>query len=120
MNLESPTKSPFPVHDADELLKDTEDLLQYGTWIWTQDTGTMEWSHGMYRLLGYADHDTGGIFLDDFLRHLPGGDGDKFLAFLNGTLEHNVPFQLIHTVCTLRGAYVRVLTKGRIAVKDEK
>jgi len=119
MNLENPTKSPSPVHAADDLLKDAEDLLQYGTWIWTQESGTMEWSHGMYRLLGYTDNDTGGMFLDDLLRHLPGGDGGKFMAYLNSALERNIPFQLIHSVCTLNGTHVRVLTKGKVAIKDE-
>lgn len=119
MNIESPTKNHSPVHDADELLNDTESLLQYGTWVWTQDTGTMEWSHGMYRLLGYAQSDTGPMFLDDFLRHLPGGDRDRFMASINTAVDRNIHFQLIHTVCTVRGTHIQVLTKAKFVRKDK-
>jgi PAS domain S-box-containing protein len=120
MNLESPTKNLSPIHDAKELLKDTEDLLQYGTWIWTQDTGTMEWSHGLYRLLGYEDGETGNLFRDDFLRHLPGADKDKFIDHINVAIKHQTPFQFTHSICTINGTYARVLTRGKIVTKDER
>lgn len=112
MNSESPAKNLSPVHDANGLLKDAESLLHYGTWVWTQDTGTMEWSHGLYRLLGYAHTDTGPMFIDDFLLHLPGGDRDRFMTYVNTSIERHIQFQLIHTVCTVRGTSVQVLTKG--------
>lgn len=120
MNLDSPAKNPSPVHDADDLRKEAEDLLQYGTWIWIPDTGAMEWSHGMYRVLGYAHAEEGNNYLEDLLRHLPGGERDKFMEAAYGCARNGIPFRLIHTVCTLQGTYLRVLSKAKASIHEGK
>jgi signal transduction histidine kinase len=119
MNLESPATNPSPVHDAADLLKDTEDLLQYGTWIWTPDTGAMQFSKGMYRLLGYPVSAGGTVFLQDFLRHL-GAERDKFEQYLHACIETGLPFRTMNTMLSLDGHSVRVLTKGKLLRQGDK
>lgn len=118
MNLESPAKNPSPVSDAQELMKDSEDLLQYGTWTWTQDSGVMEWSHGMCRMLGYSSVQMDNVLIEDLLRHIPGADGDKLIEQIGSAIEHNLPFQLIHSICTTHGTYTPVLTRVKAARRN--
>lgn len=120
MNLESPATNPSPIHDASELLRDTEDLLQYGTWIWTPNSGTMKWSHGMYRLMGYSLPAGGSMPMKDFLRHLPGNEGDKFLQDLEACIETGTPLRLMHTMLSQQGHSMRVLTKAKVQQQDDK
>lgn len=120
MNLESPATNPSPVDDAKHLLKDTEDLLQYGSWAWIPGSGTMEWSNGMYRLLGYPVTESGSILLSDFLRHLPGSDRSKFEEHLNACVETGLPTRVMSTMLSLQGFSFRVLTKAKLVQADGK
>lgn len=120
MNLESPATNPSPIHDASELLRETEDLLQYGTWIWTPDSGTMEWSHGMYQLMGYPVSASGAMFMQDFMRHLPANEADKFQEHLNACIETGTPFRLMSTMLSLNGYSMRVLTKAKVQKEEGK
>ena len=80
----------------------------------------MEWSHGMYRLLGYAHFTTGDIFLDAFLQHLPGADRDKFQQQLNASIKSGDPFRLMHFLSSTQGYNLRVLTKGKVVSRNGK
>lgn len=119
MNLESPATNPSPVHAID-LQKDAEDLLQYGTWIWTPGTGAFEFSKGMYRLLGYPlSSGDGNVLPHDLLRHL-GAEQEKFEQQLQACVETGQPFRSINTMQTLGGHTLRVLTNAKLVKQDEK
>lgn len=119
MNLESPATNPS-IHDANDLLKDTEDLLQYGTWIWTPETGAMEWSQGMYRLLGYSVPASGSVLFHDFLNHLLVVEREKFEQQLHACIETGMPFRLMTTMLSLEGHSMRVLTKAKVLHQNDK
>lgn len=113
MNLESPATNPSPIHDSDELLKDAEHLLQYGTWIWNTESGSLQLSHGMYRLLGRAEFSSNHISFEDFLRCLPDADSQKLQRQAGIALETAAAFELVHSLRTGHGHELQVLTKAK-------
>jgi PAS domain S-box-containing protein len=46
-------KSEAEIKTVKQLAKETEELLQFGTWEWHADTDEMIWSDGIYSLFGY-------------------------------------------------------------------
>jgi PAS domain S-box-containing protein len=57
------TESLLPEYGT-RLWKDAEDTMQFGGWIWDPASSQIEWSHGMYHLMGYEKEALKGQILD--------------------------------------------------------
>ncbi|HYE56187.1 MAG TPA: PAS domain-containing protein [Chitinophagaceae bacterium] len=114
MNLESPIKNPVSIPLATKLQEEAEELLQSGTWIWTIPAGTMQWSEGLYRLLGYSCKPTHEkLTLDNFLQHIPQAGHPNFTIELNRAVEERSVFTHTHLVNTAEGNIITVITKAK-------
>lgn len=96
-----------------ELQKETESLLQYGTWVWLPQDGVMELSEGMCSMMGYAESVARNFSLKQFLQHLPAHDRDKFQSELEAVVEKNGSFGLVHALNNGSAAMV-VRTKAKV------
>lgn len=102
--------------DPVALQKETENLLQYGTWVWMPKDGLLELSDGMWRMMGYNDSISRNISLKQFLQHLPDDDRNKFETELDAAIETNGSFGLVHAVKS-GGPGMVVRTKAKV-LKD--
>ncbi|MGB8191186.1 MAG: PAS domain-containing protein [Chitinophagaceae bacterium] len=109
-----PQTIPPPLTASDELLKETEHLLQFGTWLWNPDQGSMELSDGMYELMGYSRM-AGEFSLRQFLQHLSTADSEIFHKELDKAIENNAPFRLTHGLSTRGGTPLIVATRGKVS-----
>jgi signal transduction histidine kinase len=99
-----------------ELQKETESLLQFGTWVWLPQDGLMELSEGMCRMMGYNESVSRNFSLKQFMQHLPVDDREKFQSELDAAVEKSSSFGLVHTLNT-GGAAMIVRTKAKV-LKD--
>jgi len=114
MDLDSPIKTPFSIDVTHELQKDTEELLESGTWIWNVQAGTMNWSEGLCRLLGYSGNSLPSrITLNTLLQHLPEKDQPNFTVELNRSMEQHALFHYTHVLITKDGNKTTVVTKAK-------
>lgn len=115
MTLESPTFISSLTKPG-ELQKETESLLQFGTWVLMPQDGLMELSEGMCRMMGYTESVARNFSLKQFMQHLPVHDREKFESELNAAVEKNGSFNLVHALIA-SDAGMPVRTKAKV-LKD--
>jgi PAS domain S-box-containing protein len=121
MDFESPIKPASPAPADSDLLKDTEDLLQAGTWTWKISTGTMEWSDGLYRLLGYArPAQKSELTIKNLLQHISETDHDHFIRQLDAAVESRSGFYYRHVLFTRDGKQLMVSSRGKALVEENE
>lgn len=83
-----------------ELMNDTEELLQFGTWQWDVATDKVSWSEGMYRIMGY-DHQSAPQLSDEFyLSHVHPGDAEEFRHIRSNAIATKTPFEYTYRITT--------------------
>lgn len=113
-------KSKEEIETTRELLDETEELLQFGSWSWDISTNTVSWTSGLYSLLGYTRQEVAGrIGLDFYLSHLLDEYMQPFQDILAAALKERTDFSYEYVVKTNSGVLKNVSTKGRL-VKDER
>jgi PAS domain S-box-containing protein len=86
--------------NARELLNDTEELLQFGTWQWDMTTDRITWSDGMYRIMGYS-RDEAPVLSDEFyLSHLHPSDAEEFRHIRSNAIATKTPFEYTYRITT--------------------
>lgn len=102
-----------------ELFNDTEELLQFGTWEWEPSTGSVSWSDGMYRIMGYEKDAVEGLVSDDFyLAHLDHFDADELRHIRSNAVNSKSPFEYTYRVKT-HDNRERVITTKMKFITDE-
>ncbi len=103
-----------------QLIEETEKMLEFGTWSWDAQTGKMEWSFGLYHLLGYDPADQNlKISIDFYLNHVEAGDREAFKEKIRWGIENKKGFEYIHTLTTSAGAKKVVSTRSNAVVSKE-
>jgi two-component system cell cycle sensor histidine kinase/response regulator CckA len=70
---------PGELVEQDVLLAETERVAQLGTWVWDLKTGVVNWSDGLYRILGY-DPNRDAPTADNFFAAIHPDDADRLRA----------------------------------------
>ncbi len=101
-----------------ELLEETEELLQFGSWTWEVGTDTVTWSPGLYAILGYdlADREKT-VDIDAYMRHIFEDFQPTFRTKLDRALQEKSDFELEYIVRARSGALKNISTKGKV-VRD--
>lgn len=103
-----------------EILDDTEDLLQFGSWTIDAGTRTMTWSNGMVRLLGYSSHDVAEVFpLNTYLQHVTPEYRERISKIVDHCLGHNENFEAEYVVRAKSGIHKIVFTKAKYIAEGE-
>lgn len=112
-------ESEAEVRAADELISETEELLQFGTWSQDAVNNKLYWSAGLYKLFGYTPpQNKEEISLDFYLKHVLISEVDALKQKITSSIEHKTDFEHIYTITTGANHEKIVSTKGK-AVKDE-
>ena len=99
VQLIPPYSFPHDRATSAELLKEMESLLDFGAWTIEVNTGKMEWSDGLLKLLGYSTDDIPAeIDKELFLSHISPQDIEGFENSLELALIDSKPFQRVCTI----------------------
>ena len=94
---------------------DTESLLEYGSWNWEIESGILNWSDGMYKLLGYRPEETKPfVSLGFYEQHILPKDRAAFLSVLQTAAKNESDFEVTYMIHTRQNQQRVVLTKGRM------
>lgn len=103
--------------DADafhEILDDTEELLQFGSWTLDLNSRTMSWSDGMAKLLGYSKSDlTPSLTLEQYVKHITSEHRNHIQQTFDSCLAKRENFESEYVVKTKSGIQKIVFTKAK-------
>lgn len=114
-------KSEEEIQTTSELLDETEELLQFGSWAWDLSTNTVTWTAGLYSLLGYNREDLAGkkITFDFYLSHLLEEYSQAFQEVVQDALRNKTDFSFEYIVRTHSGQLKNISTKCRLVRNSE-
>lgn len=101
-----------------ELLDETEELLQFGSWAWELSTNIVTWTPGLYSLLEYSCKEVEGrIGLNFYLSHVLDEYRQTFEDILSTAMKEKADFSYEYVIKTKSGALKTISTRGKL-VKD--
>ncbi|WP_276484374.1 sensor histidine kinase [Paraflavitalea pollutisoli] len=83
-----------------ELMNDTEELLQFGTWQWDVASDKMSWSEGMYRIMGYDRQSAPQLSDEFYLSHVHPQDAEEFRHIRSNAIATRTPFEYTYRLTT--------------------
>ena len=112
-------KSKEEIQTTRELLDETEELLQFGSWAWDISTNTVSWTAGLYSLLGYTPQELAGrIGFEFYLSHVQEEYIQAFKDIIQRAISEKNDFSYEYIIKTSTGALKNISTKGKL-VKDD-
>ena len=112
-------KSKEEIQTTRELLDETEELLQFGSWAWEISTNIVTWTPGLYTLLDYQRADVEGkIGLDFYLDHVLEEYSQAFRDTILNALREKTDFSFEYVLKTNAGTLKNISAKGKL-VRDD-
>jgi PAS domain S-box-containing protein len=102
-----------------QLFDETEKLLLFGTWSWAPSATTVEWTEGMWKLLGYEQHEVPEVTNEFFLKHVLPEHLDSLQRVVSKALDAKEGFEHEYVVRTKTGVEKFVYTKGRALLNKD-
>lgn len=111
-------KSKDEIQTTRELLDETEELLQFGSWAWEISTNLVTWTPGLYSLLGYKPQEVEGkIGLNFYLEHVLDEYSQTLQETILNALKTKADFAYEYVIKTNSGTLKNISTRGKL-VKD--
>lgn len=102
-----------------ELLDETEELLQFGSWAWEIGTNRVTWTPGLYTLLEHNEVDSADkISLELYLSHVLEEYRQTFHDIIHHAVRAREDFSYEYIIRTTSGVLKNVSTRGKL-LKDE-
>ncbi|ASZ10163.1 PAS domain-containing protein [Chitinophaga pendula] len=104
-----------------ELVCEIEDLLQFGSWTWWPEDNNVQWSDGIYKLLGYER--TSLPREPDFslyMSHVSEEDADWVNAALYKAVSQKEPFEMEYDLLDQAGKRKKIHAKGKYVYDHER
>ncbi len=101
-----------------DLLGETEDLLQSGSWAWDVNRNTITWTPGLYSMLGYdPKYIESKISVSFYVSHIVADFRKPFQDLLAAALNGSGDFSYGYDITTHNGTVKRISTKVK-TVRD--
>lgn len=95
-----------------DLINETEELLQFGTWSWDAVNSKMEWSDGLYNLIDCAREDAG-TGTEFYLQFITRQDMEAMMDKVKTAIAQNASFEHTYNLTTKKGEQKIVTTRGK-------
>ncbi len=97
-----------------DILRDAEKTVQFGTWIWYPTAEQVEWSEGLYVLLGYSPEQasTNPASCDLYLEHIHLDDLERVLTNTADRTGATEPTEIEYRLKTLSGQEKSILSRS--------
>ncbi len=102
-----------------ELVKETEDMLEFGTWNWDVKSGEMKWSTGIFTLLKHEQKKVNKTTKDQYLSYVVQEDSDELKKIFDKVLINKKNFEKEYTLITNDGEEKKVYSKAKVILNDE-
>jgi len=102
-----------------ELFRETEDLLQYGSWSWDIKSDYLEWTKGMYDLIEYTKEELPQVTSEFYVNQIGEEDRPNFRAMVENAFKDKKEFECEYLLNTKSGKQKTVFTKAKIVVDGE-
>jgi PAS domain S-box-containing protein len=96
------------------LFRDTEDLLQFGSWSWDLGSDSLEWTQGMYDLVGYTRTELAPLNGSFYFQLVSAEDKERFAQVLDNAIKMQSGFEHEYVLKTKLGDERNVFTKGKV------
>jgi PAS domain S-box-containing protein len=117
-DISDEAKCEEEIKAMEELVNETEELLQFGTWSWDIKTQQIQCSEGFYKLLGYKKEEIQGkISRDFYLAMVSEEDREPFLQNIRKAIIDKNGFEYTYTITTANGKKI-FFTKGKTIVDE--
>ena len=97
-----------------ELVGETEDLLQFGSWSWDEKNQTGNWSRGMYNIFEYERAEVEKITSEFYRKHIAEDDLARYTAEVEKARAGKTSFDVEYLITTTTGKKKIVSTKGKV------
>ncbi len=102
-----------------ELFKETEDLLQFGSWSWDLVSDHLEWTKGMYDLIEYTKEELPKVTTPFYISHVGEDDRQAFQQAIDQSIKLKEGFEAEYLLTTKSGKHKTVFTKAKMVVDNE-
>jgi signal transduction histidine kinase len=103
-----------------ELLDETEELLQFGSWTWDIRTNNVLWTPGLYSLLGYTpDEIADRIDVNFYVSHVVEEYAPVLCDLIDTSVREKSDFSCEYLLKTRTGVTKNISTHGKL-VKDDQ
>ena len=104
------------LRQREALLHETETLFRYGSWDWAVGSGTVRWSEGLFRLLGYdpADWPDGRVPETLYGNHVTGEEARRYQQRVDQALATGGTYETEHWLQTRQGQRRCVRVRGSV------
>jgi PAS domain S-box-containing protein len=103
-----------------DLLNETEELLHFGTWTWDTVNNQVQWSKGLYTILGYSENELSlPVTNDSFLSHVARTDATDLQSTIQNALTQKTSFKKTFTVITKDREERIVSTLGKVVTSSD-
>lgn len=96
-----------------DLITETEELLQFGTWSWDAINNRMEWSDGLCNLIGQK-HEGAGTNPEFYLQFIGQQDMEAVTEKVKTAIANNSDFEHTCNLTTKTGEQKIITTKGKV------
>ncbi|RFM28622.1 PAS domain-containing sensor histidine kinase [Deminuibacter soli] len=108
-------KSRDEIKAMKELMRDNEHMLQFGSWSWNLENNTLDWSDGIYDILGYSREDNEVQKTLAFVKsQIAPKDLQGLKQTINGAIQEHTKFQHQFAIKRKDGKEIVLLTTGKI------
>lgn len=102
-----------------ELMNDTEELLQFGTWQWDVATDKITWSEGMYRIMGYDPRNAPQLSDEFYLSHVHPHDAEEFRHIRSNAIATKTPFEYTYRIISHQHQQRIINIKMKFVLNDD-
>jgi PAS domain S-box-containing protein len=102
--------------EMSDFFRDTEELLQFGSWSWDIKSDVLEWTQGMYDLVGYKKGELTPLLGSFYFQLIAADDKERFSQVMDRTIQMQSGFELEYILRTKTGDEKNVSTKGKVIV----
>jgi PAS domain S-box-containing protein len=96
-----------------EIYTETEALLHFGSWAWEPDTDNVEWSAGIFSILGYEFNEVVPS-VDLFIQHILPEYRDEMQKLLSDPVRHENGFEIEYEIRTKNDDLKFIQAKGKL------
>ncbi len=104
------------------ILRDAEQIMQFGSWILDVDINTKEWSPGLYSILGYSPEQVADLIpsCELYEKHIHPDDLPTFQQSLAESTEKGIPLSVQYRIKTVDGQEKFVSSQGQFKLGENR
>ncbi|PZR34918.1 MAG: hypothetical protein DI538_15940 [Azospira oryzae] len=102
-----------------ELFKETEDLLQFGSWSWDLVSDHLDWTKGMYDLIEFTREELPKVTSEFYIGQIGEEDREAYQEAIASAIKNKEGFEIEYLLTTQSGNSKSVFTKAKMVLDHD-